>query len=53
MWQCGNAFLFAQVEKKDDYGIGMYDHSARFMDPSIGKFIAVDALARLLVSSNR
>lgn len=32
-------------EKQDDHGIGMYDYSARFMDPSIGRFITVDALA--------
>ncbi len=47
-----NLYQYNGKEKNDDHGIGMYDYSARVMDPSIGRFLNIDPNAGKYASLN-
>ena len=39
-----NLYQYNGKELNNDHGLGWYDYSARYMDPSIGRFINVDPM---------
>jgi RHS repeat-associated protein len=45
--ESANKYQYNSKERNDDFGLGWNDYGARFYDPAVGKWNAVDPLAKM------